>query len=202
MIISFGLTVLTQSCEKSNGDPLNNHAVPEELVQNEVDNLLFLREEEKLARDVYTYAFDLYGEVIFDNISNSEQKHMNLVLTVLDKYGISDPAEGLGMGDFSNPIIQDLYDQLILRCELSDLESFVVGAEIEDLDISDLRTMASESTNTDILDLVQKLECGSRNHMRAFNGKLEDLAATYEPIYLSSEEFEEILLQNHEHCGS
>ncbi len=50
-----------------------------ELSQAEIDGLLFTREEEKLARDVYA-ALDGYGNP-FVNIRGSEQSHMDAVLS-------------------------------------------------------------------------------------------------------------------------
>lgn len=72
-------TVLTlimfSSCSNDND---NQNSTP--LTQAEIDDLKFLREEEKLARDVYLFSFNKYQVSIFDNISQSEQKHMNSVL--------------------------------------------------------------------------------------------------------------------------
>ena len=45
------------------------------LSAKEASDLIFLREEEKLARDVYLALYDAWGTPIFLNISSSEQKH-------------------------------------------------------------------------------------------------------------------------------
>jgi len=57
------------------------------------DWLTYIREEEKLARDVYLYLYDMWGSSIFDNISVSEQAHMDAIKTLIDRYGLDDPAE-------------------------------------------------------------------------------------------------------------
>ena len=57
----------------------------EDLSQEEMDGLLFLREEEKLARDTYLMLYDLFGLRNFNNISKSEQAHMDAILYLLDK---------------------------------------------------------------------------------------------------------------------
>ena len=43
--------------------------------------LLYLIEEEKLAHDVYTKMYELYGVRVFGNILSSEQAHQSRVLT-------------------------------------------------------------------------------------------------------------------------
>ncbi len=61
------------------------------LSQEEIDDLVYLREEEKLARDVYLHLYNTWGQWIFENIAASEQQHMDAVKTLLDRYGIHDP---------------------------------------------------------------------------------------------------------------
>ncbi len=64
------------------------------LSEAEINSLTYMREEEKLARDVYVYLHDMYGSPIFDKISVSEQTHMDAIKTLLDRYGIPDPVAG------------------------------------------------------------------------------------------------------------
>ena len=62
-----------------------------------------MREEEKLARDVYLAMDDLWGLRVFSQISWSEQNHMDAVLAVLDKYGVLDPVGDNPTGVFTDP---------------------------------------------------------------------------------------------------
>jgi len=73
------------------------------------NKLAYIREEEKLARDVYLYLYEMWGTRIFDNISGSEQTHMNQVKTLLAKYNIPDPVASNGPGMFFNPDIQSRF---------------------------------------------------------------------------------------------
>ena len=82
------------------------------LSEEEISDLLFMREEEKLAHDVYSYLYEQWGLNVFQNIANSEQTHTTSVLALLNQYGISDPVEGLNAGQFANSDLQNLYDQL------------------------------------------------------------------------------------------
>ena len=76
--------------------------------------MLFMREEEKLARDVYLTLYDAWGLTPFASIAVSEQSHMNAMLLLL-KYRLPDPAAGKPIGEFTDPDLQALYDTLIAR---------------------------------------------------------------------------------------
>ncbi|MBT33962.1 MAG: hypothetical protein CMO01_30230, partial [Thalassobius sp.] len=132
IIIAIGLSFLT-SCD-------NEEVEIDVLSNQEISDLLFLREEEKLARDVYMYSFNKYSQSIFTNISNSEQSHMNSVLSLLDKYGLTDPVTNNEAGVFANEELQELYNQLTDLSDTSLSKALEVGANIEDLDIKDIET--------------------------------------------------------------
>jgi hypothetical protein len=160
-----------------------------------------MREEEKLARDVYFYFYEKYDLNLFNNISSSEQQHMDAVLTLLNIYDIVDVALPQ-YGEFSDPDLQELYNTLITNGDVSLLNALKVGATIEDVDIKDLMDAMERTTNMDLVDTYEKLICGSRNHMRAFVGELENRGETYTPQFISQELFEEIINASHEHCGN
>jgi len=170
------------------------------LTQVEKDDLTFLREEEKLARDVYLYSYDKYGEDIFNSISQSEQKHMDKVLSLLKKYKINDPAL-IERGVFNNQILQKLYIDLTNQADISLAEALKVGAKIEDLDIKDIDLNMGRTVNEDLQDLYIKLGCGSNNHMRGFLGKLNELEIEYSPQYISAEKYTVIINSGNEKCG-
>ena len=161
------------------------------LTTQEIDGLLWMREEEKLAHDVYVALGDAWGSRVFANIATSETTHMEAVKTLLDRYGIADPAAGQPAGVFTNPELQALYDDLVARGRTSLVNAFTVGALIEDLDISDLRDRATDTP--DIALVYEDLEQGSGNHLRAFVRNLDRQGATYTPTHISVDEFESIL---------
>lgn len=171
------------------------------LTDNEKEDLLFLREEEKLARDVYLFSSAKYGTQIFANISWSEQKHMGEVLNLLTKYGVPDPASK-DTGVFSNAVLQQLYTDLTSKSNKSLGDALEVGATIEDLDIYDIKSNMERTDKLDLLDVYDKLQCGSRNHMRAYYTQLNNEGITYKPQYLSQDELDEILAGSHEGCGN
>ncbi|WP_372792930.1 DUF2202 domain-containing protein [Lutibacter sp.] len=193
--------VLISCSENDDIDEINVTTQETKLSQQEIDDLKFLREEEKLARDVYLFSFDKYEDPIFSGISQSEQLHMDNVLTLLNEYEIADPAS-TERGVFTDELLQNLYDSLIAQSDQSLVDALIVGAIIEDLDIKDLKELRLTSNKDDIIEVCEILECGSRNHMRNFTNQLELNNTLYTPIYISLEEYNEIISSPFEFCGA
>ena len=61
-----------------------------QLSDTEIDGILYMREEEKLARDVYLTLSQQWELPIFQNIAGSEATHMEAVSHLLDRYGLTD----------------------------------------------------------------------------------------------------------------
>ena len=190
------ITVFSSCTDNENNTELLKEALSEE----EITNLEFLREEEKLARDVYSFSYEKYGEIIFNNISQSEQQHMDQVLKLLNTYQISDPAS-TEIGVFNNAELQNLYDNLTAKSALSLADALIVGATIEDLDIKDIADYELITNKLDILSVLGGLKCGSRNHLRNYTNQLEIINVNYVPQYISLEEFNEIINSSKEKCG-
>ena len=165
----------------------------QDLSQEEKDGLLWMREEEKLARDVYIKLYDKWGIRVFDNISRSEQHHMDMVKDLIDRYGLEDPVKDDTVGKFTNPKLQELYDKLIAQGYKSEVDALKVGATIEDVDIKDLNEWSAKTDNDDIKFVYSNLKHGSENHMRAFVRMLESYNATYSPQFISEEEYKAII---------
>ncbi|GEM_PF-1777352 len=174
----------------------------QEVDDQEAADLRWMREEEKLARDVYLTLYEKWGLRIFQNISQSEQRHMDSVAALLEKYGIEDPVTDDQVGVFQDPEIASLYEELVAQGETSVEEALKVGATIEDLDLKDLEDRFARTDNEDIQHVYEALECGSRNHLRSFVSQLSGYGITYEPQYISPEEFEEIISGEMEFCGT
>ena len=143
------------------------------LTPTEEDWLTYMREEEKLARDVYLFLYAKWQSRIFNNISGSEQTHTDAIKTLLDRYGIPDPARGNVPGVFTNPDLQALYDKLIQQGSASLIESLKVGVFIEETDIDDLTAAIASTSHKDIKTVYSNLLQGSLNHLDAFCSNLE-----------------------------
>ncbi|HCY75194.1 MAG TPA: ferritin [Ignavibacteriales bacterium] len=143
------------------------------ITQEEIDGLIYMRIEEKLARDVYTVLGTTWNAKVFLNIKVSEQAHMDAVKRMLDKYNITDPLITDEVGVFPDPAFQTLYGQLILQGSVSLYEGLLVGVGIEELDIADLENqLANVVTNPGIINLYTNLKNASVNHLAAFNKNL------------------------------
>jgi hypothetical protein len=165
----------------------------EPLNPTELTSLSFMRDEEKLARDVYITLYNKWGVNIFTNISSSEQTHMESVLLLLNKYSLTDPVGSNAVGVFSNSILQNLYTQLVAQGNISILDAYKVGATIEDLDIFDLKNALLNIDNQDIQLVYDNLTKGSRNHMRSFYKSILNIGGTYTPQYITQAEFDAII---------
>lgn len=138
----------------------------------EAAGLVYMREEEKLAHDVYTTLYEQWGLPIFDNISDSEERHEDRVETLLDRYQIPDPADNNAIGVFADPSLQQLYDTLVLEGSQSLTDALEVGVLIEETDIVDLQERIAQTDNADIQQVYGQLLNGSINHLSAFNSSL------------------------------
>jgi hypothetical protein len=184
VLVMFGFSILFSSC--SNDENLTP------LTELEKNDLLFLREEEKLARDIYIYAYTKYQNTVFNSISQSEQKHMDNVLSILNQYSIPDPAS-TQIGVFNNAALQSLYNQLKSQVDISASESLKVGATIEELDINDIDNFIANTSNSQLLNMYEKLNCGSKNHIRSFTSQIILSGNVFVPQYITVQEYNTIL---------
>jgi hypothetical protein len=169
---------------------------------DEAADMLFMREEEKVARDAYLTFYERWGLAPFSNVAASEQRHMNAMLRLLREYRLPDPAAGNLIGEFTDPDLQKLYDKLVDDGMRSAEEALKVGGLIEEVDMKDIQSAIDRSTKTDIDAVYEKLMCGSRNHLRAFAGAFTGLTGMpYEAQLLDQAVVEAILTAPNEHCG-
>lgn len=202
--------LMTTACEKDDSiinpadeaalkampaDGTNNQLVfveTADLTEQEIEMLQFMKEEEKLARDVYYALFDKWSASIFSNISKAEQQHISAIVRLMEFYNLETTAVG-EPGVFENEHFTSLYNELVAKGSVSLDEALMVGALIEDLDIKDLADDIALTENAN-LDLVfSNLIRGSRNHLRAFTSQLSSLGLTYTPQYISQEEYDAII---------
>ncbi len=170
----------------------------EDLDEEETNGLILMREEEKLARDVYTVLGEKWGLKIFSNIASAEQTHTDAVKALLDRYDIDDPVKNDDIGVYTSDKISGLFKDLTEIGDKSLLDALIVGATIEDLDIDDLNKLISGTDNSDIASVYEYLNRGSRNHMRAFIRQIEINRGSYDPQFISRSEFDEIISSEQE----
>ena len=169
-------------------------AVTGELSEEEKADLVFMREEEKLARDVYLTLYNIWGTDIFNNIAASEQTHTASINALLTAYGIPDPVTDNTIGVFVNSDLQTLYNQLVATGSISLIDALKVGVAIEEIDILDLYEAIGKTDESNIQRVYSQLLAGSENHLRGFVSLLENQTGeTYIPQYLSAESYQAII---------
>ena len=163
---------------------------------NEQTHLIFMREEEKLARDVYIKLSTMYPDhPIFGNIDDSEQRHTNAVREMIAKYGLEDPSTNDNVGVYTGEdygwYFTEKFSLLVERASISELEALYVGAFIEELDMMDINQCpkvivetdngindVSEcgkvyTDNADVANLYESLLDGSDSHLEAYVRNIE-----------------------------
>lgn len=189
-----------------------------ELDIGEEAHLVFMREEEKLAHDVYATLSDAYPEAtVFANILLSEATHTDTIADKLAQFDIDDPSSSDdGIGEFSGEeygwYFEEKYTALVDMGSESLLAALYVGALIEELDMYDIVACPKVIVSTDN-DIVEG-ECGmeytdkkslvttyssllegSKDHLRAYVSNIEAIIGkgNYVAQYLSQDEVDEIL---------
>ena len=161
-----GITVANLTVQRQRASQRLPAAV--QLTEAEEHHILYMREEEKLARDVYLTLYELWGAEIFANISESEQRHMDAIKRLITRYGLVDPAFDDAIGIFTNQDFAVLYDQLVADGSVSLEDALNVGVLIEELDIADLNQALLETSQRTVQRVFLNLLDGSYNHLDAF----------------------------------
>jgi hypothetical protein len=210
------------SLEAPQSQEVRSVAVESTLDNGEQAHLVFMREEEKLARDVYLTLLELWPEqVTFASISSSEQRHTDTMAAKLVQFGIEDPnpdtndlpdSIGVFTGEDYGAYFTAKFDELVTAGSKSDLAALYVGALIEELDMDDIVNCPKAIVLAD--NGIEEGECGmaytdepplqrsygslvegSKNHLRAFVRVIEEVIGegNYQAQYLTQEEVDDIL---------
>lgn len=157
----------------------------------EIAGLMLMREEEKMAKDVYTHFYTTFNYRIFNNISKSETVHSEAMLRLINYFKLTDPATTI-VGTFSDANLQKLYTKFTTDAKTVE-DALKTGAFIEEYDIADLKKLIEETDNTYIKRVYTNLKRGSENHLRAFTRMLKFKGIVYVPQILDEEEYLSII---------
>ena len=163
--------------------------------ENEKAGILLMREEEKMARDVYQTLNEKWDQMPFVHISESEINNMARMKLLIDKYQLKDPVENNAdkPGTFNNQQLKKLYDELITSGKTSLEAAFRAGAKVEEVDIRDLKEAKAKTSNEEIKNTYTDLISASENHLRAFVRNLKRLDVSYPPVVMDKKEFDAII---------
>lgn len=173
------------------------------LSPEEIEGLFYMREEEKLAHDVYAALYAQWGASVFGNIIPSEAQHTEAIRQRILAHGLTDPAASTGEGVFVNAELQQLYNDLVSMGRPSLVAALKVGCLIEEKDIWDIEQKKLQvQDEADLITVYDNLLCGSRNHLRAFNRALVAAGGAYDqPQYLGLAQWNAIAGSAQERCG-
>ena len=171
LTILAGMTVANMNGQPQRGSRLLPPVV--QLTEAEESHILYMREEEKLARDVYLTLDEIWGAEIFANISDSEQRHMDALKNLITRYGLVDPVADDTLGIYTNPDFAVLYEQFVTDGSESLEAALNVGVYIEELDIADLDQALEETSMRSVRRVFQNLLNGSHSHLDAFQRAIE-----------------------------
>ncbi|HEU4858831.1 MAG TPA: DUF2202 domain-containing protein [Chitinophagaceae bacterium] len=163
--------------------------------EKEKATVLRMREEEKMARDVYLAMNDKWDHQVFSHISESEIYHMSLMKIWVDKFNLDDPVTRNDdkRGVFTDQSLRNLYNELTASGLQTREGAFRAGAKLEEVDILDLKTALAETSNADLQSTYRYLIHASENHLRAFVRNLGASGKDYKPFVMSQKEFDEII---------
>lgn len=143
------------------------------MTEAQKDTLLFIYQEEKVARDTYLSLGKLYPNAnTFATIPSSEQKHMDRAQGLCETYGVDiSNVDETVVGEFVLPVMQELYDSLVAQGSQSELSALKVGEYVEILDIDDIEH-AKIGMPADVVNVYDNLISGSYNHLSAFRNAI------------------------------
>ena len=165
------------------------------------DQLTYLRQEEKLAHDVYLALGEKWKLRMFQNIAAAETRHTQAVAALMKAHDIPDPVAEMEPGDFADKALQKLHDQLVESGSKSLADALKVGAQIEEMDIADLDRLIADTDDENVKTIYERLRCGSANHLRAFNRQLTHRGIEYTPQHLTAEAYQKVLDGKQGPCG-
>ena len=167
-----GISTADMNQQKQAGSQARLRAT--QLSETDAANIQYMRQEEKLARDVYLTLYEEWGAPIFANIGESEQQHMDALKNLIDLYQIEDPIADNSVGAFTDPDFTVLYEYYVDLGMPSLLDAFDVGVQIEQLDIADLDTRIAETTMRNVIRVFENLRAGSERHLAAFESHIDN----------------------------
>jgi hypothetical protein len=167
------------------------------LTKKDRKGILFMHEEEKLARDVYRHLGRKWDLRPFQNIQRSEQAHIDAMAQLIERYELKARSSSDDEGTFANRALQKLYSKLIVDGEASAIAALNVGAYVEEVDIEDLDDIIASTRNPDLKSVAESLRRASENHLRAFVRNLAMRDVAYTPEILTAEVYGAIIGGEH-----
>jgi hypothetical protein len=163
------------------------------LSASERQTLLHLSEQEKLARDLYESLSETWRLDVFHTTSGSEDIHADALRTLLGRYKLFDPSQGLGRGEFSRVDLAERYGDLIARGRFSPVEALKAAASVEELEIEDMSRRLLDVQVPEIQSVLETVVSSDKHHLRSLVVALRKLGHAYQPTRLPRDQYDLIL---------
>jgi hypothetical protein len=184
------LPVAGEAQEAPPGPPRSPNAP---LGESDRRTLLYVSEQEKLARDLYASLSETWRLDVFHTTSGSEDIHADALRTLLARYRLPDPSQGLGRGEFTSVDLAERYDDLIARGRFSPVEALKAAASVEELEIQDIGSRLRRVQAPELQNVLENVVASDKHHLRSLVVALRRLGHTYAPSRLPREQFDTIL---------
>ena len=160
-----------------------------QFTQSDRNDLIYLYEEDKLAHDFYVEMEKKWGHHSFSNIIKAERRHMSMIKEEAEKIGVNNISVS-DDGKFVNEDLQGMFDELIVKGNMSLLNALKSAAFIEETDINDLELRMTLTDIESLEDLYSRLISASENHLNAFVRNIRKEGGEYVPQVLNQERFD------------
>ena len=167
-----------------------------DLNADEIEFIYAVREDEKVARDLYKAFFDNYKLKTFENISKAEANHMKAAEKLLDYYEVEYPAAS-DYGKFADTARQALYERYLQKGNTA-MEAFKVMVYLEEENIVSYNEVLKDITNPNIKLVIENLSKASENHLRAAVRQITALGGTYQASLMTEEQYKSIIAKGFE----
>ena len=157
----------------------------ENLTKKEKWALLFILEEEKMIRDLSYNFSDKYEDKIFEDIYKAENSHIDPVQKIVRDYNLDDPSSKKDVGEFHNPQIRMIYDELLKQGQKDKVSAYKALLQALERNISNLNENIDKTDKDGILFLFRNLRRSSKNHMKSLLNKINSQGENYQPAHLS-----------------
>lgn len=166
--------------------------VTDPLTADEIEFLFAMREDEKMAKDLYTAFGAQYPTAVqFSRIATAEATHVAAIETMLTYYEVSFPAL-TPAGVFADAEKQAQYDAFLAQGTTIQ-GAFEVMALLEEENIAAYKAVEATATNANIKLILANMVRASSNHLKAAVRQLTILGITYTPTHLDQATFDEVI---------
>ncbi len=170
------------------------------LTEDEKLAIIHMREEEKMARDIYRELSKTTKSKAFVNIPVSENRHMDVFDQLIDRYDLEDPVKDESeQGVFTNTKFTKLYKELTEKGKKSDKDAFEVGAMVEDINMANLIKYGNVTDKKDLKLAYSTLLKQSKHHMSAFYRNLKRVGGDFNPKYITEAQLLEAVNSGKKH---